>query len=359
VLGLLLAALVAYVWAARAPREREEIEADVGVLGHIPADAFFVAVLDVAALRRTPIGKRFLGEGRTVAGLGEIGALCGGDPMDAVTSLAIAVPAGRAEGFGVFAVGNPDAERLLACAERIVTERHGQPVRRRRGRFSVLADASQSLSSAELAVADGGPIILGEPSYVAASIALAPGAAGSLAQSPEHEALRALVEPGVLNATVVFSAEQRRTLIDELRVQQMHDSPFAAVVSGALSVRLGSELELHAVVRCERHDACEAVAQLIDGARKTEAEAPLAVAVGLTEPLRAIHVEAQRTAVHLRLSLPLEEAFTLAQRLIALRRLGRSIDAPVAPAAGSADPIESERIEAPIPSGSAKAPDGE
>jgi hypothetical protein len=139
----------------------------------------------------------------------------------------------------------------------------------------------------------------------------------------------------------------------------MHDSPFAAVVSGALSVRLGSELELHAVVRCEREDACREVAQLIDGARKTEAEAPLAVAVGLTEPLRAIHVEAQRTAVHLRLSLPLEEAFTLAQRLIALRRLGRSIDAPVAPAAGSADPIESERIEAPIPSGSAKAPDGE
>jgi hypothetical protein len=309
-------------------------------------------MLDITALRKTPLGEQLLGGGRTVAGLGEIGTLCGSDPMDAVQQLAIAVPANKDDGFGVFALGNFKADQMLACAEIIVTERQGKPVRQPRGRFGVLRDASQALSSAELAVADGGPLIIGEPSYVAASLALESGKGQTASASPAHSRLRELIEPGVLAATVVFSDEQRSTLLEELRLQHMADSPFAAVKSAALSVRLGEMLRLHGVLTCESAGACKAIAGLIAASIQTEAQSKTAMAVGLSGALQKVSIEPARLSVHLRLDMPLEQASAVLQKLLLLRRLRRTAGEtpPPVPAVSAIPGLATsagERIEAP------------
>ncbi len=308
----------------RRPSEESPAAAPVrSVLAAIPQGAMLVAVVDLNALRATELGQRFLGHGRTVAGLGEIQTLCGNDPMDGVDQLAVAVPAAGADaGFGVFAAGAFDAERLLSCAARIVTRRGGKPVRRRHDRFVVLRDASLALSSAELAVTDGGPFVLAEPPYLQASLEAMTDAGPAADLNGAHRMLRELVPQGVVVATVVLSEAQRRTLVAELRAQQLPDSPFGAVTAAALSIRLDQALHLEAVLRCDEASACEAIAARIDSARKLEAAALAARVTGLARVLEAMTVRARRTSVFVRVSMPLDDALALVQDWLALRRLG-------------------------------------
>lgn len=357
-LAMLLAALVGWVVLAKvrggpAPPAREDARG-ANILEHVPADAFLVAEVNVDRLRTTELGRRLLGDGRQVTGLGEIQTLCGRDPMDAVRRLAIAMPEQDAVGFGLFADGDAiSAEAMLGCAERIVAERGGRPQRTMRGRFGLLEDADASLSSAVLAVADGGPLVLGEPAYVQASLRLAEGEGASLASAGQHADLRGALESDVLLTTAVLSAEQRATLRQELRVQGMEQSPFRSVSAAGLGASVGSDLALHAVLLCDDPAAAQGVAKVVDEARRGEAMTPAAVVSGLDSVLGRLEVETAGAAVELRLRLPVDEALSLVQRLLALRRLAEQAPGPsppAAPAEGGAPPAVSIERVVPAPS---------
>jgi hypothetical protein len=333
---LALVALAAgWIHLKRGADTPEASSSPPSVLAAIPRGAMLVAVVDVAALRATALGQQLFGEGRSIAGLGEIQAICGRDPMADVVQLALAVPTELNSGFGVFAAGRLDAEQLMACAAKIVERRGGKPVRSPVNGFFVLRDASGELSSAELAARDGGPLVLAEAEYVRASLELAPGSEESALRDPEHLALRSLVVPGEITATVVLSGEQRRALADELRAQEQPDSPFSALSAGALSVQVGQRLEAHAVLRCDRADACAAVAAHIDSALREEARSLSARAVGLTEVLDQLTIRTDGQAVHLRLGVGLEQAVALVRRVMTLRQLAEQVehspDEPAAP----------------------------
>lgn len=357
----LVGALIAWVVVARqggSPRGPAGGGAAAGgsILDHVPADAFLVAEIDVDRLRTTELGRRLLGDGREVAGLGEIHALCGSDPMDAVQRLVVAVPEQDAVGFGLFADGAAiTAEAMLGCAERIVAERGGRPKRTQRGRFGLLEDADASLSSARLAVADGGPLVLGEPPYVEASLLLAQGKGASLATAGQHAELRRILEGEVARVTAVLTAEQRATLRRELRAQGMVDSPFGAVSAAGLGASVGTDLALHAVLVCDDPTAAQGVARVVDEARRGEAETPAAVVSGLDRVLGRLEVEAVGKAVRLRLRLPVDEALGLVRRLLALRRLAQqpppdpSSPRPPEPEAGGAAPSPSIERVTPAP----------
>jgi len=334
-LAMMVLAVVGWLYVSRRGQGREA--AAGSVLDAVPSEAMLIVVVDMKALRATELGQRLLGQGRSIAGLGEVRTLCGADPMDLVEQLAVVVPeATELGGFGVFATGAFDADKFLRCAELIIRKRGGKPVRQPRHGFAVLRDTNLSLSSAELAVSDGGPLILGEPAYVSAGLKAA--RAGRSDRNAAHTALRDLVQSGgVAVATVVLSREQRATLIDELRNQNMVDSPFAAVTAGALSVRLDSELHAHAVLQCGRPAACKAIAEIIDSERIEEAETLTAQAVGLSKVLQGVSVKADQTAVHLRSSIAVDEALTLLRRVLALRKLGRQLEQPAAPVPLPAD----------------------
>lgn len=344
IVAVLVLAVVGWLLVKR--RGHDGADPAASVLDVIPEGAMLVAVVDVEALRATDVGRNLLGEGRSVAGLGEVATLCGGDPMDAVAELGFAVPGmGADAGFGVFATGAFDAERLLSCASRIVEKRGGRPLRQERDGFAVLRDASMELSSAELAVADGGPLVLAEAAYLRASLEVAAARAPSTRAEAEHRHLRGLLDPGVITATVVLSEEQRRSLVDELRAQKMADSPFAALTSAGLSVQIGEELRLHAVLRCSDAARCAAVAALVDEARHDEAGSVTARVVGLAPVLERMRVAAEGDSVQLRASLPVDDALQLVRRAIALRQLGGSLERSVP------EPEPEERPELPPDAG--------
>ncbi|MEZ4447716.1 MAG: hypothetical protein R3B72_52050 [Polyangiaceae bacterium] len=357
-LGLMLAVLAAWVILNRGaegqgaevpPTASAAVPAPAAsILDQIPARAFAVATVDVAALRATSLGQQLLGRGREVAGLGEIASICGADPMDDVEALAVAVPQGAELGFGIFATGRITVERLLGCAEKIVREKGGDPVRRQEGGFTVLADAGAALSSAEFAARDGGPFVLGEPAYVALGIALHAGRGESARRAPEHASLRMALGRGVAEATVVLDAEQRRMLASELEAQGMADSPFVAVRGGGLSLGLDRDLRLHAVLRCDDAQAAVAVAKVVDLAREDEAKAVTALVSGLDLVMKRLVVRPDGDLVHLEVAMPLDDALALAQRLMALRRL-----AQMPPPATSAQPSVSPSSQ---PSASAEPP---
>ncbi|HHH29162.1 MAG TPA: hypothetical protein ENK57_12565 [Polyangiaceae bacterium] len=364
-LAVLLGALVG--WVALAGRRGGGAASGQGgsavvsnVLEHVPADAFLVAEIDVDRLRATELGRRLLGDGREVAGLGEIQALCGRDPMNAVRRLVIAVPEADEVGFGLFADGVAiSAEAMLGCAERIVAERGGKPRRTVRGRFGLLEDEEASVTSARLAVADGGPLVLGEPPYVDASLRLAEGEGTSLAGAGQHAELRERLEGDVVVATAVLSAEQRATLRQELRMQNMADSPFRSVSAAGLGARVGRDLSLHAVLVCDDATAAQSVAAVIDEARRGEAETPAAVVSGLNSVLGRLVVGSTGNVVQLRLRLPVDDALQLVQRLLALRRLAQQRPAPIpsvdptpAPGSGGARPAVSMERLTPAPAAS-------
>jgi hypothetical protein len=352
---MLLAALVAALVAFVATRQRAGQSGAAGarpILSQVPADAFLVAEVDVARLRATDLGRRLLGRGRNIAGLGDIVQVCGSDPMEVVDHVAVAVPGDDEVGFGLFADGPLVARDIIGCAERIVTQRGGRAVRQSKGRFLVLKDASAALSSAHLAVADGGPLILGEPAYVDASLGLDP--AQSLARDATHRGLRDALEGDVVKATAVLSIEQRKMLREELVAQRTPDSPFVAVRAGGLAIGLTRELALHAILQCDDAPACAAVAALVDDARREEAKSAASLLSGLGELLARLHVRADGPTVHLRLKVDVDEALALVARILALRRLAQAPGqpqivpapaavAPVAPTASAA--VSSERIE--------------
>jgi hypothetical protein len=345
--------VVGWLYASR-PRQAP-VGASSSVLDVIPEGAFLVATVDMKALRQTEIGRRFLGEGRSVAGLGEVTELCGSDPMETVAELGFAVPAAAGVGFGVFATGTLDAEALMSCAARIVDKRGGTPMRQTHDRFAVLRDASLELSSAELAVAQGGPLLLAEPPYVRAALEVAAGRAPSTRDEPEHRALRELVDPGLLIATVVLDEEQRKSLLDELRAQAMTDSPFSSLTSGAMSVGIDESLRVHAVLRCTSSEACAGVSRLIDAARKDEAGSVVARAVGLAPVLDRVAITAEGEAVHLRARLPVDEALEVVRKALLLRRLSQLQPDEVAPADSvkPPEPPADAGVRIPAPGGSA------
>lgn len=294
-----------------------------GILQFIPPGAMLVATVDVAALRHTPLGEQLLGQGRSVAGLGEVATICGADPMDQVEGMAIAIPdAGQDTGFGLFASGPIRAAELIGCAEKIVAKRGGRPVRVAAGSFTVLKDASLELSSAELAAAEGGPVILAEPTYVRAALGTV--AAESIQRDERHAALRELVPAGQLVATAVLSAEQRRALIEELEAQNQSSSPFRAVTGGALTLTVDEALELVVAIRCDDTRACTKVAAHIQRAAEDEAESEAAQAIGLSAVLKGLQVQTEGDAVRIRVHMPAADALVVLRRALAFRKLLQS-----------------------------------
>jgi hypothetical protein len=318
------------LWARRALESRAPVPPappPAGVLAAIPGGALLVATVDVTALRRTPLGERLLGGGRAVPGLGDVATVCGGDPTAAVEEAALAVPATAIDaGFGLFASGPIDAEALLRCAERVMKDRGGRPERVDAGRFALVRDLAGTGAGAELAVAQGGPVILAEAPYVRRALDL--GDRGSIADDRAHAELRALVEPGVLTATVVLGDEQLRALEAELASQGADGSPLRALRGAALSVRVDGALSVHGVARCDEAAGCRDLGVSIEDALRKEAARPTARAIGLGPVLEALEVEATGAAVHLRATVPLGRAADILERILVLQQIGRALEAP-------------------------------
>jgi hypothetical protein len=320
--AVLVAAGAAILHFARPKGTQPELALRGDVLDAIPRGALAAVVIDLPAVRESPLGASLLGEGRRAAGLGEIEQLCGADPLEGVEQVALALsPEGVDAGFGVFAAGALRAERLLVCAERVLLERGGKPVRVQEDGFGVLRDGA-ALASAELAVRDDGPLVLSERAYLLEALAAAAGGP-SLATDPAHAALRERIGMGAVVATAVLSESQRASLREASARPEL-----AALSAGALRVELREAIDLHAIVLCDRPAACPAMAGELEAALRELASGPVARLLELRPMVERLRVRAEPDAVRIDGSVTLDELLAVQRRLETLEQLAPALDAP-------------------------------
>jgi hypothetical protein len=316
-------------------------------LDAVPSGALLVASADLTALRGSPVGVPLFREGREIPGLGKVRDVCGFDPMDSLTEVAIAIPAaGEAGEFGLVAAGAIDDEALLACASKVIDARGGHAVTTAIGSFRSVRDATLSTTGGEIAVRKGGPLLLGAGAYLRAMIDTADGRAPSVRTSVAHAFLGREVGAASARVTVVLTPEQRRTLADELESGGAAGSPAGSVLAGALGVTLqGPTVALHAVLSCESAAACTKLAETLDKQRAAHAGDFAVRVVGFGAVLEQIKIVPEGAVVHARVDLPAEQAASLAERLVTLR----GIRHPMPPAEGSAEPRTAPATPPPKP----------
>ena len=289
-------------------------------LDAIPSGALLVASADLAALRASPAGAPFLREGREIPGLGKVKDVCGFDPMDTLTEVAVAIPAaGEAGEFGLVAAGPVDADAVIGCATKVIQARGGSPEVSVIGGFRAVHDASMATTGGEIAVRKGGPLLLGAGSYLRSMIDAADGRAPTIRSSRAHGFLAHEVGDAAVRVTVVLSPEQRRTLSDELATGGAAGSPAGSIVAGALGVTLGPSVGLHAVLSCDDAAACTRLAATLQKLRDARAADLATRLVGFGEVLEKITISSAGELLHARVDLPADQAATLADRLLALR----------------------------------------
>jgi hypothetical protein len=358
------AAVIAAAGLALLARARRPPDLASHAIDAIPSGALLVAAADLAALRASPAGAPFLREGREIPGLGKVRDVCGFEPMDTITEVAVAIPAdGDAGEFGLVAAGPLDDEALLACATKVIDARGGRAVTTTLGSFRAVRDASLAAGGGEIAVRRGGPLLLGAGTYLRAMIDTADQRAPTIRSSQAHAFLGRAVGDASVRVTVVLTPELRRTLADELSRVGAPGSPAAAIFAGALGVTLGPRVSLHAVLSCESAAAAQALAAKLSEVRDEKAQDFAVRLVGFGAVLKDLHIVPEGEIVHARVDMPAEQAALLADRLLTLRGIRHPAGAAGAPPLPA--PSAAPRTTPPPPDevikpdgGPSRAPDG-
>ena len=234
------------------------------------------------------------------------------------------------------AAGSVDAEALLACASKVIDARGGHAVTTTVGSFRAVRDASLSTTGGEIAVRRGGPLLLGAGAYLRSMIDAADGRAPTIRSSVAHGFLGRAVGSASVQVTVVLTPDQRRALAEELENGGSAGSPATSIRAGALGVRLGPTVGLHAILSCESASACGALATKLSAARDAHAQDFALRVVGFGAVLEQVKIVPEGELVHARVELPADQAALLAERLVTLRGLRHPMPGPSATGPGKA-----------------------
>lgn len=260
-----------------------------GVLTAVPADAWLVATIDVAALRASPLAQPLLGggdaggrAGAVILGLGTLTDACGFDPVTRIDQVVLCSPEGGERGdFGVAFAGRFTRDELTQCAGKLTRARGGSPLTTTRGEFAILEDKADNAHT-RFAYREGGPFLVGRGAWLDAMIDAAEGKAPR--ERPEHAALRQALAPKpgqaphavpAVEVTALLPTSVRDRLRGELGAELGNEGERAyasvlAVASAGFAVATGgpgSTTEIAVELHCDGSDACAEVKTLIERKR--------------------------------------------------------------------------------------------
>lgn len=233
-------------------------------LSAVPAGTQLLVTVDVRRLREAELGRALTSGGRELPGLGSLDQICGFDPTTRVTQLVFAMPklGGRDVELGMAAGGGFSARRITDCASRVIRRRSGRPVESQVGSFATVRDIERS--EGELAVKDGGPVLLAGGSFLRRMIDAADGHVRDVRKDEIHTALRQSVGEGAVVASAVLDEGWLVRLTDD-RLAAL--SPLASVRAAALRVRVGSRTDIELVMGCADEVSCDDIASGLAGLR--------------------------------------------------------------------------------------------
>ena len=260
-----LAVAVAWHAVRRGPPPRP---VQLSPLSAVPQGAMLIATLDARKLLSTRLGAALLGGGGELPGLGPIADACGFDPTHALERLAFAVPGSPQKAdrdapaeFGVAGYGDFASANVGACAGALIRRRDGTPVTTRIGSFTSVRRRSDS--DGEIAVRDGGPVLLAGGRYLREMIDAADGRLPNATSDPRHRALRQnLGEDATLLATCLLPRDWLMQLADD---ELVRGSPLASVEQAALRVDVGTRVEATLALSCPTLIACAELTEMLRG----------------------------------------------------------------------------------------------
>jgi hypothetical protein len=229
-------------------------------------DAALVATVDLRALRKSLWGHVALEQLLTLAGKSEE---CARSTIDQVEQLTLAIPAegstSTAPELGVIAEGDLQASGVVECATRLLRARGGQPEASQLGGFRRLRDKH---GLGELAVRDGGPLLLSEGSYLRALLERTSGGHATRQGVSErlHSALRRELGPAPLLLTWVLPPGWLERWLEDPEVSR---SPLAELRALALRGEIGERLSLRATLAAESAAGAEQIEAFL---QRAEAE---------------------------------------------------------------------------------------
>ncbi len=302
-----------------------EAQHSVAAYDAIPRGTSLVVLLDVRKLREAGLGEI---AGSDVGALGPIG--CGKELAAGVCELAIALAASPGgedapPDFGVVATGELPAARLLACARRTIEKRGGAAVVTRIGSFDTVRDARRPGEAGEIAVREGGPLLLGGGAWLRGMIDAADGRVPAHSGDPLHAALRRSLAP---KAAAVATWTPPPGWLARFADLGDHKTPLDDLRAAALGVEVAPRVAVHAVLGFGEAASASSVAKML-GHWKGGGEA-LIVARSLGFPLlERLRASARERELHVELDLAKDEAERIAERLLG------AMSAPPAGAPGS------------------------
>ncbi|MCA9591913.1 MAG: hypothetical protein KC776_01340 [Myxococcales bacterium] len=232
-------------------------------LGAIPNGPTFLATVDLARVRQSPLGATLTESGRVLPGVGRLSDVCGFDPTSELDELAFAIPKRDSTDFGLVGTGHFAAKQMAECASAIVAKRHGKPGLTQVGSFVTVRDLNGS--AGEIAVRDGGPVMLGDGHYLRDMIDTAEGRLDNVSRDKTHESLRASVGDGALVASWVVPPGWLERVTDSNLVRL---SPLSSLRAAALRVNVAPKVSALAVLGCSSEAACADLAGVLDSLRK-------------------------------------------------------------------------------------------
>ena len=356
----------------------------------VPRDAFLVATVDLAELRRSPLYEVLFGKdspaggpkadgrvfGARALGIGPLADACGFDPLSRVERLAVAVPEEGDKGeLGVAARVTVSRAELSTCTENLAGRRGGKVATKESGSFVVVEDSTAAGEAARprLAYGHGGLLVVGRGAWFDAMLAAADGKRPGVREAASHVAMRASLtgRDGWRAPTVLVSALLPRALRDRLKDEMGAElsadgaeggqGVMAGVlgVSGAgLALRAGGQsIDAAVELVCDSDAGCAAVEELILKKRLEWSKELMLRMVGLGPLLDSIEVKREGARIRVTAGASADALAATIDRLLRLQARSERRDdtrdeppalrAPAAPTA-SAGP-RGKTIPAPRP----------
>lgn len=255
VLGCTLIAAAVFSWH----RTRSTPAPIESALVALPENATLAVTADLG--RFDGVAIRTLMADDALRALGGIRKTCGLEPLEHVREVALAVrAAGSQLELGLAAAGDFDGEPFARCAESLVRTRGGEPVRTTVGSFTTVRDRRRGWDG-EVAVRDGGPLLVGGGTYLREMIDASEGRIPALATDPAHAKLRAaLGEPHAVVATLLPPAGWVQRVAGEAAARR---SPLAAIEAVTIGLAVGDDVIVDGRIRCRTAETCRAVGDLL------------------------------------------------------------------------------------------------
>jgi hypothetical protein len=226
--------------------------------GDMTVGAELVVTANFGRLRELGFGSWWAAKERELTGVGKLSDVCRFDPTLSLRELSVNVPLLGADDLelGFVAAGEFAGAAVADCAGAVVARRGGHPSRGRVGSFTTVADPDHS-SWGEIAVRDGGPVLLGRGAYLHDLVEAAEGRLGARDTDRDHKALRSALGPG--GAVVISWVPQKDSTRTWLGEAGLDEDALAGLRGAAARVDFASDLVLELVVSCPDAKLCAAL----------------------------------------------------------------------------------------------------